>query len=406
MFKKKSGEVTILLEQATAVEQPDVDWDLLFQAADLVRQDHGAEAAKALRTRLKNKSPVVQNYALICIDVLYKNCAGYFQVPFLDGKDSLKKIVINPYFVDHSRVRIAQCVAEWRATNLDPIKARILDNLLAYFNTHGFFPRMPQAAVHIQQPFTQHNLGSQVHIGNPSYPGHHHPQPMHLQQQYLTTPFYPTTHHVPAIVTFEQRKIIIERDLELAENNTRLFAEAMSFAVPGEDVTKNELIQEFRTKCMEIQRRLIPLITEIDDGDLLGLMVKINEDISQILEKYDFRVNYFNRQSRIREEHEEAENIFADPPENVNRDVNPDHYSLSPQDIDHLARVKTKGKEPVTSSSSSSSSSFAGQAPQGPQPYMLQTQFAAPQLPPLFPPRNLPTHLQTQQYPPAQYPAA
>ncbi|KAJ3152211.1 hypothetical protein HDU89_001430 [Geranomyces variabilis] len=317
LFKRPSANeaITQIIALATKPTNEDVDWTMVFQCADLIRGGQGEEGVKACKRRLKSPDPIVQAFTLSCIDAFYTHCGEAFQKPFLDYANvtSLKKIVSGPDFAQENRLRFAQLVQAWLSTATAGGEAapENLTVLMAFVAHYGYV----------------------------------RPRPYHTQTAPLAVSSAET------IVSFENRKRIIERDLTLAENNIRLFSESMSFAAPGEDLTKNEIVQEFLPKLREIQRRAQLLIAEIDDGDLLGQLVKVNEDISQILEKYHFRVSYHQRQIAVREHAEPEpyvqENVFDDRYE-----INDKHTPLSGADLDHLENLgggssrtaKDKGK--------------------------------------------------------------
>ncbi|KAJ3155733.1 hypothetical protein HDU86_004202 [Geranomyces michiganensis] len=306
---------------ATYPANEDVDWTSVFHAADLIRGGQGEEGVRACKRRLKVQDTMVQAYTLSCIDAFFTHCGAAFQNPFLETANitSMRKIVSGYGFAQENRLRFAQLVQQWlaAATSGGAPAHENLVALMAFVAHYGYVRPRPVAT--------------------------------------RTAPLNPSSGET--IVSFDQRKLIIERDLTLADNNIRLFGEAMSFAAPGEDLTKNDIVQEFLPKLVEIQRRALVLIAEIDDGDLLGRLVKVNEDIAQSLEKYHFRVSYHKRQSLLRETADQQaghqENVFADE-YGIEHQFSP----LSGADLDHLeglgggggsSRVaKDKGKMPAS----------------------------------------------------------
>lgn len=52
-----------------------------------------------------------------------------------------------------------------------------------------------------------------------------------------------------------------------------MFEETMSFLDASEDVAKNELVQEFRLKCKEIQTRVQDLIQNMQEEEFLGMLL-------------------------------------------------------------------------------------------------------------------------------------
>ncbi|CAG8500385.1 6127_t:CDS:10 [Acaulospora colombiana] len=109
------------------------------------------------------------------------------------------------------------------------------------------------------------------------------PRQVEIDPQRRTISSIPTQ-AIPAKPSIEQ----IMDDVELAKNNTQLFAQMISFTDPeNEDITKNELIQEFRGKCEALSKRIIQYISEMQDEQWLSTLISTNQEIMNTFKMYD-----------------------------------------------------------------------------------------------------------------------
>ncbi|KAJ3058217.1 hypothetical protein HK102_010620 [Quaeritorhiza haematococci] len=202
---------------------------------------------KALKKRLKHENPVVLSHALSVLDMFMKNCGAKFQleVTSRDGQIFIQKTLARPDLAPELRVRLLEMIQGWAFTITDPSI----------------------------QPHVQSLYGGLLALGY-QFPGGRPSGPQ------------PTQPSISSLAP-EERKKRIANDIQLANNNVQMFLEALNFVDPDEDVTKNELIQEFRMKCKEIQQRVIKLLEEIEDDDQLEPLIKLNGDINNIMKQYD-----------------------------------------------------------------------------------------------------------------------
>ncbi|TPX68726.1 hypothetical protein SpCBS45565_g02887 [Spizellomyces sp. 'palustris'] len=297
---KKGGGLADLIEEASAPDLEEVNWAMVFAAADRVNMqaDGGKEVVRAIKRRLKHKSPVVQSYALTILDALMKNCGAKVQVAFVHPENvaSLMRLYDSNDFVQENRMRLVNLVAEWMESTRDPGVRPPLMGLLSWLGgkgmrdkeatrkqtletcakeevISGYFPSPVVGARHDSQG----GLFMTISSGRT--------QPPQIVIPGLTR--HRGWHSSSPTETFEQRNEQMTKDLILADNNVAMFLEAMNFLTPEENPSENKLVQEFRAKCKEIQSRVLRLIQEIDDGDLLGKLVKINGDIDSAFKLYD-----------------------------------------------------------------------------------------------------------------------
>ncbi|CAJ0650885.1 11491_t:CDS:2 [Entrophospora sp. SA101] len=75
----------------------------------------------------------------------------------------------------------------------------------------------------------------------------------------------------------------IAEDIEVAKNNVQLLTQTLSFTDPeSEDITKNELIQEFYKKCQALHDNLMKYLSEVQDEEWI-----VNQELLNGFKMYD-----------------------------------------------------------------------------------------------------------------------
>ncbi|KAF9425398.1 putative actin patch assembly and actin polymerization protein, partial [Entomortierella beljakovae] len=96
----------------------------------------------------------------------------------------------------------------------------------------------------------------------------------------------------PTQVTPEQRMTQILQDIELANNNAHMLVEAISFADPEvEAIEENELIKEFHSKCLTLQRGIQIYLSEVTNSTVpnetcLASLLNCNQELLAALSNY------------------------------------------------------------------------------------------------------------------------
>ncbi|CAO3579124.1 unnamed protein product [Absidia cylindrospora] len=84
------------------------------------------------------------------------------------------------------------------------------------------------------------------------------------------------------------KPVDIMSDVEVAKNNAQLFSQTLSFTDPTqEDITKNELIQEFYGKCKTLQRVISGHLQTCNDSDMISALIAANGELVNTFKAYD-----------------------------------------------------------------------------------------------------------------------
>lgn len=67
-----------------------------------------------------------------------------------------------------------------------------------------------------------------------------------------------------------------------------MFTQTLSFTDPEkEDITKNELIQEFYTKCKSLHQSIMNYLSEIQDEQWIDTLLALNQDFVNSFKMYE-----------------------------------------------------------------------------------------------------------------------
>jgi hypothetical protein len=84
-----------------------------------------------------------------------------------------------------------------------------------------------------------------------------------------------------------QKKQKLQNDLAMVKGNAELLHELLDNVGPGEDIVRNDLIQETVTTLRAIHDRLAKLLEELTDEELLMVALEHNELVIDALGRYD-----------------------------------------------------------------------------------------------------------------------
>ncbi|CAO3656311.1 unnamed protein product [Mucor hiemalis] len=258
LFSKKivPTEITSSIEKATSPTVTELDWALVFQICDAVNSTElGAkEARKLLQKKIMSNDPKTQVLALEILNSLGENCAGKFQ-PQLAAKsfgEDLYTLASSKTTDDRVHGKLAQCLGNWNSQyGSDP-------NFGAIRRAHDVL--MNGVAPTHRRPASQSFRGS----GRGTVIGDGGQMPR------------------------ERRPVDVNKDIELAKNSAQLFSQTLSFTDPTqEDISKNELIQEFYGKCKQSQQLLASHLETCEDSDVISSLINANNELLSCFKSYD-----------------------------------------------------------------------------------------------------------------------
>ncbi|KAI9496950.1 hypothetical protein BDB00DRAFT_806146 [Zychaea mexicana] len=245
IFSKKLTPTTITtnVEKATSPSSQELDWSLVFQVCDVVNNTElGAkEARKLLQKKMLANEPQTQVLALEMLDALSENCHQKF-APQLAAKsfaEDLDTLAVSKSSDDRVHGKLVHCLQSW----------------VSRFGSDGSLvgvQRVYDKMMNGQPGGGGARLGRGT--GSRLYRPVGNAQPRQLQQP-------PELLHQP---------VDAMNDVLLAKNNAQLFSQTLSFTDPTqEDISKNELIQEFYGKCKMFQRIISGHLQTCSDSDVI-----------------------------------------------------------------------------------------------------------------------------------------
>ncbi|KAI7881740.1 uncharacterized protein EV154DRAFT_450422 [Mucor mucedo] len=237
LFSKKivPTDITASIEKATYGNE--LDWALVFQICDSVNStDLGAkEARKLLQKKMMSNDPNTQVLALEILNSLAENCTAKFQTQLAAksfGED-LYHLASSKTMDDRVHGKLAQCLETW----------------------YGQF-------------------GNDVNFGA-----------IRRAHDIMLNHVTPKQGRQPSL---PRQPVDVKGDIELAKNSAQLFSQTLSFTDPTvEDISKNELIQEFYGKCKQAQQLLASHLETCEDSDVISGLINANNELLSCFKSYD-----------------------------------------------------------------------------------------------------------------------
>ncbi|CAG8692696.1 hypothetical protein C2G38_2231554 [Gigaspora rosea] len=262
---EKPTIITEYLDQCVVKE--DDDWALIMDTCSAVNAtDAGAkEAARFIRRKIIRMQQINEQHRVLTVmQAMAENCGAKFHAEIASKKflEAVEHVVVTP--------------------NVDPdVKHRLVELLKNWTEMFQNEPSLWQIA----------NLYGKLEKMRVIPVGKNQNNPTQNPRQVATS-----------LET-------IAGDIELVKNNVQLFTQTISFTDPeAEDITKNELIQEFYTKCKSLLQNINNYINEVQDEHWLDTLLSVNQELIKAFQLYDDMVE----RGQIRE----AEQISAQFPTN------------------------------------------------------------------------------------------
>ncbi|CAG8457556.1 16471_t:CDS:10 [Funneliformis caledonium] len=252
LFDKSRTIVSEYLEQC--VNKKEDDWGLIINTCNAVNaSENGAkEAAKFIRKRL-SKSVNVQHRTLTVLKSMVDNCGAKFHAEIASKKflDDLELVATSQSTDDVIKNKIISLLSDL---------TEMFQNEPSLYQISNLYTRLTGLSG-VQTP-----VQTPVQATRPvSYP---------IQKTNIS-------HDVSA-------KAKITEDIEVSKNNVQLFTQTLSFTDPeSEDITKNELIQEFYTKCKSLHQNIMSYISEIQDEQWMNTLLSVNQDFLNSFKMYE-----------------------------------------------------------------------------------------------------------------------
>ncbi|GBB83683.1 hypothetical protein RclHR1_10380006 [Rhizophagus clarus] len=241
---KSKTIVTDYLEQC--VNKNDDDWNLIINTCDAVNAtENGAkEATKFIRKKI-SKSGNVQHRTLTVLKAMAENCGAKFHAEIASKKflDELEIVVTSPNTDDDIKQKIVTLLSTLTEMFRNEPSLYQISNL--YSKLTGV--RVISTQKSVQHSIQQNNISNEV-----------------------------------------STKVKISETIEISKNNIQLFTQTLSFTDPEkEDIAKNELIQEFYTKCKSLHQSVMSYLSEVQDEQWIDTLLALNQDFVNSFKMYE-----------------------------------------------------------------------------------------------------------------------
>ncbi|KAI8089668.1 uncharacterized protein BX664DRAFT_333597 [Halteromyces radiatus] len=273
LFSKKITPTTITkdIEKMTDSNQTEVDWALVFQICEVVNNSElGAkEARKLLQKKMLANDVNTQVISLEILNALSENCREKFkgQLAAKSFGEDLETLATQKASNDDVHSKLVQCLQNWVSNDgTDP--------------AFGTICRVHELVMHgVSQPVKSGRLGGNLF------------KPYQLQSSATRNDITAATggkHNNEYQQPRLNKPVDIMSDVEIAKNNAQLLSQTLSFTDPTqEDITKNELIQEFYGKCKMLQRVISGHLQTCEDSELISALILANGELVNTFKAYD-----------------------------------------------------------------------------------------------------------------------
>lgn len=301
-----------LIEKATDATSPDDNYELYFEICDLinVKEENAKDAMRAIRKKLsiysgKNWSVVLKLLKLL--ETCSNNCNKRFQIQ-LANKDLLQdlKSMIGPKLQPPLVVqeKVLYLVQHWATVFKNDPDFKAIESFYAELRTKGVdFPvHNPETDYKTTATATglspkQTPKATAIHQ-TPNIDPHLNiiPQPQAAPPKQYS--HLPTSELSAAAIKLNEEQIAkLNSELDIVDCNVQVLNEILnniqsasssasvaSAAAPTHDI---ELLQELNRTCREMQKRIAQLIGNITNENVIGELLRINDDLNNAFLRYE-----------------------------------------------------------------------------------------------------------------------
>ncbi|KAG0582560.1 hypothetical protein M758_3G070000 [Ceratodon purpureus] len=264
---------TSVVEKATSDMLIGPDWALNLDLCDAINNDpsQAKEIVKAVKKRLTNRSPQVQLLALTVLETLIKNCGDNVHQQVAE-KDVL-----------HELVKLVKKKADMRVRDKTLV---LLDSWQeAFGGAGGRYPQYYMAYNDLQKAGVEFPRRE----GEPSVPIFTPPQSQPISSP-RPPPHGPWSSAPPPTGPEDTDNVsgMGLADIKNSQNLAELCNDMVSALNPRDRMSaKEEVIVEIVDQCRINQRRVMQLVNDTSDEELLRQGLSLNDDLQRVLARYD-----------------------------------------------------------------------------------------------------------------------
>ncbi|XP_032240020.1 TOM1-like protein 2 isoform X2 [Nematostella vectensis] len=282
------------IERATDGGLASEDWSLNLEICDIINEtDEGPkDAAKAIRKRLtNNKNFKSVLLTLTVLESCIKNCGHRFHVlvakkEFLDEMTKLLSPKLNPPQVVQEK--ILSLIQDWAdAFRNSPDMSAILQTYEGLRSQGIEFP--PKDLDTLSPIFTPHRTQPERPATAPGSVSQSPPQqsPVHAPAPVASAQQPPISMMGPVNPTPEQMAKL-KSELDIVQGNVQVMSEMLTEMTPGQEEPGDlDLLQELNRTCRAMQQRIMELLEQVANEEVIGELLRINDDLNNVFIRYD-----------------------------------------------------------------------------------------------------------------------
>ncbi|KAI9227754.1 MAG: hypothetical protein DHS80DRAFT_31479 [Piptocephalis tieghemiana] len=308
-----------LFDAASSPDQPQPTMQQVQRLVDTVnsRESGSKEACKAARRRLKSKNAQVCHQTLILLDALFNNCGARFHVVVSSRSfiEDIRKWMLAPETNYMLKNQFMTMLDEWTSKLQSEPSLVGLPNLRQYLQRSLFAQSKGQRPMiggesmqssSIHDPFSTNtpSRASSTHLSTTNPPSQPHlPNPSTASTSSLgpspppPPPQRPWSTAGPETMAIgnQSQNYDVKQVLTVAEGTATMLSETIAFTdTTAEDISKNELIQEFRDKANAFHKQIVGHLEETHDEELLVRLVTCNEQLLSALSLYEEMLEHYH----------------------------------------------------------------------------------------------------------------
>eukprot|EP00123_Amoebidium_parasiticum_P014487 comp22518_c1_seq1/m.34126 comp22518_c1_seq1/g.34126 ORF comp22518_c1_seq1/g.34126 comp22518_c1_seq1/m.34126 type:complete len:626 (-) comp22518_c1_seq1:713-2590(-) len=284
-----------LVERATSQYLKNEDWEYIMEVCDAVNasRDGPMEVSRLLIERLQSEGEKVQLYCLTLLNTCVNNCGKRFHnvISRYEFLNELIKLVSKKYYsytTEPVKRRILGLIQQWKNEINHPKIEKAyemlkekghefpLDNYdsVAVVQDKSFLRVEEKRRGSFDEAEQNRILGELLKSKDP--------KDLEAANQLIK--------QMVKVDDFQEDSTDekIRRDLDIAENNIKLFHEMLDNWSPEDGpITKNELIQELHEALLKMKPRLARLCGDLEEDEDVNNALPVNASLRSALRKYD-----------------------------------------------------------------------------------------------------------------------
>eukprot|EP00045_Choanoeca_perplexa_P007756 m.71270 g.71270 ORF g.71270 m.71270 type:complete len:522 (+) comp14203_c0_seq1:130-1695(+) len=317
--------LTMAIDKATSEDHPSEDLSLHLEICDMVNetQSGSKDAAKCLKKKLtpKSSSPV-QLKSLIVLETCAKNCGKRFhlQVTTKDFVNTLVKLLNQRDLATVVRDKLLTIIQSWgESFRSDPAMTAIVQTYQELRLKRVEFPAQdldamapimtpavneeviaqrqqshsasdstsqPSAAGLSDEDYAR-QLSQELNAGPPPGTSRSHPGASPANDGYVMRTQPLQLAEGQSIAASPEQQAKIRKDLEIVTNNATMLTDMLQALEEGQTVRESDIIGDLHVACQQMQRRVMTLVSQLNNEDLMAELLLANDLLGTALQFYN-----------------------------------------------------------------------------------------------------------------------